>query len=43
MAEIDDLREQLTETRKVVLKAKLGDDSISDAELREFMRLQEGV
>lgn len=31
------------EARKVVLRAKLADDSISDAELREFMRLQEGI
>jgi ribosome recycling factor len=31
------------EDRKVALRAKLADDSISDAELREFMRLQEGL
>ena len=31
------------EARKVVLRAKLADDSFSDAELREFMRLQEGI
>tara|TARA_Y100000310_G_C20411355_1_gene682139 strand:- start:68 stop:292 length:225 start_codon:yes stop_codon:yes gene_type:complete len=42
-AEIRYAARDTREARKVVLRAKLADDSISDAELREFMRLQEGL
>ena len=42
-AEIRYAARETREARKVVLRAKLADDSISDAELREFMRLQEGI
>ena len=31
------------EARKVVLRTKLADDSITDSELRELIRLQEGL